>query len=149
MRPPIDKEPRLRRTAVYGNHSQIIESITVNHVVKLPVANVFNSTANQERQKQRYQPWELPHEFNRSPGINSVLMPHAVANWQVKDRALPVVAWTNTYFIIRFPMQRYKNICIVKIGPLRTRILLSGHKIPMTRDLGTCQGRRFSLRVLE
>ena len=26
------------------------------------------STASQEHQKQIYQPWKLPHEFNRSPG---------------------------------------------------------------------------------
>ena len=33
------------------------------------------SIVNQERQKRTYQPWDLPHEFNRWPGINSVLTP--------------------------------------------------------------------------
>ena len=31
-----------------------------------------------------------------------------------------------------FSKQRYKNICIVKMRPLTTRVLLSAHKTPMT-----------------
>ena len=62
---------------------------------------LFYSTANQERQKQRYQFWELPHELNRSPVINSALMPHPDIKWLVKDWGLRVVVWTNTYFIKR------------------------------------------------